>query len=45
MNLLFGKVLLCVVFFYVYGLLVVWFFIFIEKREELVYNKMERMLF
>lgn len=44
MNPLLGKALLRVVLFYAYGLLVAWLFTFIEKREELAHNKMERML-
>ena len=44
MNPLLGKALLRVVFFYAYGLLVAWIFTFIEKKDELAHNRMERML-
>ena len=44
MNPLLGKALLRVVLFYAYGLFVAWIFTFIEEKEELAHNKMERML-
>lgn len=44
MNPLLGKALLRVVLFYAYGLFVAWFFTFIEKKDELAQNRMERML-
>lgn len=44
MNPLLGKALLRVVLFYAYGLFVAWIFTFIEKKDELAQNRMERML-
>lgn len=44
MHPLLGKALLRIVLFYAYGLLVAWIFTFIEQKDELAHNRMERLL-